>query len=37
MNMDMNAKGMPGGMTMTIKARTTGRKVGECRPGEAAK
>ncbi len=37
MNTDMDAKGMPGGMTMTIKARTSGRKVGECRPGEAAK
>ena len=36
MNTDMNAKGMPGGMTMTIKARTSGRKVGECTPGEAA-
>ena len=36
MNMDMNAKNMPGGMAMTIKARTSGRKVGECRPGEAA-
>jgi Tfp pilus assembly protein PilP len=36
MNMDMNAKGMPGGMTMTIKARTTGRKVGECTPGAKA-
>ena len=35
MNMDMSAKGMPGGMTMTIKARTTGRRTGECT--EAAK
>jgi hypothetical protein len=36
MNMDMNAKNMPGGMTMAVKARTTGRKIGECTPGEAA-
>ena len=36
MKMDMNAKNMPGGMTMTIKARTTGRKIGECSPGETA-
>lgn len=37
MNTEMNAKGMPGGMTMTIKARTSGRKVGECTPGGATK
>ncbi len=37
MNMDMNASGMPGGMTMTIKAKTTGRRVGECTTQGAAK
>lgn len=30
MNMKMNVGDMPGGMTMTIEARTTGRRVGEC-------
>jgi hypothetical protein len=30
MNMDMQAAGMPGGMTMTIKARTIGRRTGDC-------
>ncbi len=28
--MDMNTTGLPGGMTMNIKAKTTGRRVGEC-------
>lgn len=37
MNMDMNAKGMPGGMTLAIKARTTGRRTGDCTPGGATK
>jgi hypothetical protein len=30
LDMDMNTSGLPGGMTMTIKAKTTGRRVGEC-------
>jgi hypothetical protein len=30
LNMDMNTTGLPGGMTMNIKAKTTGRRVGEC-------
>ena len=30
LNMDMNTSGLPGGMTMNIKAKTTGRRVGEC-------
>lgn len=30
LDMDMNTTGLPGGMTMTIKAKTTGRRVGEC-------
>ena len=30
MNMDMEAGGLPGGMKMTIKARTIGRRVGDC-------
>ena len=30
MNMDMQAGGMPGGMNMKVKARTTGRRVGAC-------
>ena len=29
MNMDMNV-GMPGGVKMNVKARTTGRRIGEC-------
>lgn len=36
MNMDMSAEGMPGGMTMNVKARTTGRRVGPCTGGEGA-
>jgi hypothetical protein len=28
--MDMKTSGLPGGMTMTIKAKTSGRRVGEC-------
>ena len=30
MMMDMETSGLPGGMTMTIKARTTGKRVGDC-------
>ena len=30
LDMNMNTTGLPGGMTMTIKAKTTGRRVGEC-------
>jgi hypothetical protein len=30
LNMDMNTSGLPNGMTMNIKAKTTGRRVGEC-------
>ena len=30
LDMDMNTTGLPGGLTMTIKAKTTGRRVGEC-------
>ncbi|HEY0445344.1 MAG TPA: DUF3617 domain-containing protein [Allosphingosinicella sp.] len=30
MNMDMNTTGLPNNMSMTIKARTTGRRVGDC-------
>jgi hypothetical protein len=37
MNMEMDASAMPGGMTMTLKAKTTGRRVGDCAAGEAAK
>lgn len=29
MNMDMNVA-MPGGVKMTVRARTTGRRIGEC-------
>lgn len=29
MNMDMNV-GLPGGVNMNVKARTTGRRIGEC-------
>jgi hypothetical protein len=36
MNMEMNASGMPGGMTMALKAKTTGRRVGDCAPGEGS-
>jgi hypothetical protein len=34
MNMDMSAEGMPAGMTMNVKARTTGRRVGPCSGSE---
>jgi hypothetical protein len=30
MNMDMSGSGIPGGSAMLVKARTTGRRVGEC-------
>ena len=30
LDMDMNTTGLPGGITMTIKAKTTGRRVGAC-------
>jgi hypothetical protein len=30
LDMDMNTTGMPGNITMNIKAKTTGRRVGEC-------
>jgi hypothetical protein len=30
LDMDMKTSGLPGGMTMTIKAKTSGRRVGEC-------
>lgn len=30
LGMDMNTTGLPNGATMTIKARTTGRRTGEC-------
>ena len=30
LDMDMNSSQLPGGMTMNIKAKTTGRRVGEC-------
>ncbi|HEX8256322.1 MAG TPA: DUF3617 domain-containing protein [Allosphingosinicella sp.] len=30
LNMNMETSGLPGGMTMNIQARTTGRHVGEC-------
>ena len=30
MVMDMTTAGLPGGMALTIKARTTGRRVGDC-------
>jgi hypothetical protein len=32
--MDMESSGLPDGMTMTMKARTTGKHVGECAKGE---
>jgi hypothetical protein len=32
LNMDMETSGLPGGMTMSVRARTTGRYVGPC-PG----
>jgi hypothetical protein len=33
LDMDMQTSGLPGGMTMTIKAKTSGRRVGECTAG----
>jgi len=30
LSMDMKSTGLPGGMSMDIKARTTGRRVGDC-------
>lgn len=30
MTMDMNTSGLPGGLTMNIKAKTTGKRLGEC-------
>jgi hypothetical protein len=30
LDMDMNTSGLPGGMTMNIKAKTTGRRTGDC-------
>jgi hypothetical protein len=30
MTMDMKTSGLPGGMGMAMKARTTGKRVGEC-------
>jgi uncharacterized protein DUF3617 len=30
MTMDMTTSGLPGGMTMNVKARTTGRRIGDC-------
>ncbi len=30
LDMDMQTSGLPGGMTMTIKAKTSGRRVGQC-------
>ncbi len=30
LDMDMQTSGLPGGMTMNIKAKTSGRRVGEC-------
>ncbi|PWG02853.1 DUF3617 domain-containing protein [Sphingosinicella humi] len=30
MTMDMETGGLPGGVTMTVKARTSGERVGEC-------
>lgn len=35
MRMEMVTSGMPGGQSMTMEARTTGRRVGEC-PAEGA-
>lgn len=33
MNMQMSASEMPQGMSMTLTARTTGRRIGDCMPG----
>lgn len=30
LDMDMNTTGLPGGLSMNIKAKTTGRRTGEC-------
>ena len=30
MTMDMETGGLPGGVTMNVKARTSGERVGEC-------
>jgi hypothetical protein len=30
LDMDMNTSGLPNGLTMNIKAKTTGRRTGEC-------
>ena len=30
MNMEMKTAGLPGGMNMTIKAKTTARRIGDC-------
>ena len=30
MKMDMQSSGMPGGMNMKIRARTTGKRIGDC-------
>jgi hypothetical protein len=30
MNMEMKTAGLPNGMDMTIKAKTTARRVGDC-------
>jgi len=35
LNMEMIASEMPQGMSMNLKARTTGRRIGECKPGQA--
>lgn len=35
MNMEMNASGMAEGMSMVLKARTTGRRIGDCAAGAA--
>jgi hypothetical protein len=36
LNMEMNASDMAEGMAMTVKARTTGHRVGECKAGQSA-
>ena len=36
LNMNMETTGLPGGMSMTIQARTIGKHVGECRGDEGA-
>ena len=37
MNMAMNATEMPEGMSMTLTARTTGRRIGDCAAGAEGK